>query len=43
MDHILKMMEKYAGNLEQTISDRTKQLSDETKKSDVMLYQMLPK
>lgn len=43
MDHVLKMMEKYAGNLEQTVADRTRQLTDEMKKSDLLLYRMLPK
>ncbi len=43
MDHVLKMMEKYAGSLEQTVSDRTKQLTDEMKKSDLLLYRMLPR
>lgn len=43
MDHVLKMMEKYAGNLEQTVADRTRQLTDEMKKSDLLLYRMLPR
>ena len=43
MDHALKMMEKYAGNFEQTIADRTRQMTEEMKKSDLLLYRMLPR
>ncbi len=43
MDHAMKMMERYATNMEQTITDRTKQLTDETGKADVLLYKFLPK
>uniref|UniRef100_A0A915IIP3 guanylate cyclase n=1 Tax=Romanomermis culicivorax TaxID=13658 RepID=A0A915IIP3_ROMCU len=43
MDHILKMMEKYASGLEQKISDRTRVLTEEAKKADLLLYRMLPK
>lgn len=43
MDHVLKMMEKYAGNLEATVADRTRQLTEEMKKSDLLLYRLLPK
>lgn len=42
MDHALKMMEKYAQNFEQTIADRTRQIVEESKKSDLLLYRMLP-
>jgi len=37
------MMEKYSNNLESTITDRTRQLMDETKKADILLYKFLPK
>lgn len=43
MDHVLMMMEKYAGSLEIMIAERTKQLMEEKKKSDALLYRMLPK
>lgn len=43
MDHVLMMMEKYAGNLEFMVAERTKQLIEEQKKSDALLYRMLPK
>ncbi|XP_077996436.1 atrial natriuretic peptide receptor 2-like [Glandiceps talaboti] len=43
MDNILSMMEKYANNLEQTVEERTHQLMEEKKKTDRLLYSMLPK
>ena len=43
MDNMLRMMEKYANNLEEVISERTKQLMEEKKKTDTLLYRMLPK
>lgn len=43
MDHVLNMMERYAGTLESQIGERTKQLVEEKKKSDLLLYRMLPR
>jgi len=43
MDHILKMMEKYSGSLEQNVAERTRMLTEEMKKSDMILYRMMPK
>ena len=40
---MLRMMEKYANDLEDIISDRTKQLTEEKKKTDILLYRMMPK
>ena len=42
MDNILKMMEKYANNLEEIIGERTLQLEEEKKKADLLLYRMMP-
>jgi len=42
MDNMLRMMEKYANNLEEVISERTRQLMEEKKKADTLLYRMLP-
>ncbi len=43
MDHVFNMMEQYASNLEQEVESRTKELVEEKKKSDVLLYRMLPR
>lgn len=43
MDNMLRMMEKYASNLEDLVNDRTKQLVEEKKKTDMLLYRMLPR
>jgi C4-dicarboxylate-specific signal transduction histidine kinase len=42
MDNMLRMMEKYANNLEEVIGERTRQLIEEKKKADTLLYRMLP-
>lgn len=42
-DNMIAMMEKYANNLEALVDERTDQLSDEKKKTDALLYEMLPK
>ena len=43
MDHVMNMMERYAGTLEQEVEEKTKELLDEKKKSDILLYRMLPR
>ena len=43
MDNMLKMMEKYAGNLEELVQERTQELEEEKKKTDILLYNMLPR
>lgn len=43
MDHVFNMLETYASNLEQEVDERTKELMAEKKKSDILLYRMLPK
>ena len=42
LDNILAMMEKYAYNLEEIVEERTQQLMEEKKKTDRLLYKMLP-
>lgn len=42
MDNMLQKMEKYANNLEEIVQQRTGELIDEKKKTDVLLYRMLP-
>ena len=43
MDHVFNMLEQYASSLEEEVEERTKELVEEKKKSDVLLYRMLPK
>nr|XP_022903996.1 guanylate cyclase 32E-like [Onthophagus taurus] len=42
-DNMLAIMEKYAYNLEGLVQERTNQLTEEKKKTDALLYRMLPK
>jgi hypothetical protein len=42
LDNILGMMEKYAYNLEEIVEERTQELVEEKKKTDRLLYKMLP-
>lgn len=42
MDNMIAMMEKYAHNLEEIVQERTAQLSEEKKKTEVLLHRMLP-
>ena len=42
MDNMLGMMEKYANNLEELVEDRTRQFLEEKKKTDMLLYNMMP-
>ena len=42
MDNMLTMMEKYADNLEELVDVRTAELVEEKKKTDMLLYRMLP-
>ncbi|PIO77735.1 hypothetical protein TELCIR_00149 [Teladorsagia circumcincta] len=37
------MLEQYASTLEGEVEDRTRQLAEEQKKSDILLYRMLPR
>uniref|UniRef100_A0A0K0EFB5 Guanylate cyclase n=2 Tax=Strongyloides stercoralis TaxID=6248 RepID=A0A0K0EFB5_STRER len=43
MDHMFGIMEQYASNLEQEVEERMKELIEEKKKADILLYRMLPK
>lgn len=43
MDDLLKRMEQYANNLETLVEEKTEQLSLEKKRSEELLYQVLPR
>ena len=43
MDSMISKMEKYASNLEELVAQRTGELMEEKKKTDSLLYRMLPK
>lgn len=42
VDNMIKILEKYANNLEEIVEVRTEALIEEKKKTDRLLYQMLP-
>ena len=43
LDVMVDRLEKYADNLEEVVQQRTSQLMEEKKKTDILLYRMLPK
>ncbi|VDL75233.1 unnamed protein product [Nippostrongylus brasiliensis] len=43
MDYVFNMLESYASSLEQEVDERTKELVMEKRKSDILLYRMLPR
>ncbi|XP_023214521.1 atrial natriuretic peptide receptor 2-like, partial [Centruroides sculpturatus] len=43
MDNLLSRMEQYAGNLEHLVEQRTAAFLEEKRKSEELLYQVLPK
>ena len=42
-DNMISMMESYANNLESLVDDRTQLLIDEKRKTEALLFEMLPK
>ncbi|XP_046561340.1 atrial natriuretic peptide receptor 1-like [Haliotis rubra] len=42
LDNMLMMMERYSNHLEELVADRTAQLEEEKRKTDALLYSMLP-
>lgn len=43
MDDLLRRMEQYANNLEALVEEKTDQLSQEKRRSEELLYQVLPR
>ncbi|EDV22105.1 uncharacterized protein TRIADDRAFT_29353, partial [Trichoplax adhaerens] len=43
MENMVNLLERYANNLEDIVEERTQQLIDEKKRTDELLYRMLPK
>lgn len=43
MDNMVKMLEKYSSGLEELVQERTVQVEEEKKKSEILLFRMLPK
>ncbi|CAI9733936.1 atrial natriuretic peptide receptor 2-like [Octopus vulgaris] len=43
VDSLIGKLERYANNLEEVVEQRTKELIEEKKKTDDLLYQMLPR
>ena len=43
MDHVMNTLENHADNLEKEVEERMKELVEEKKKSNLLLYRMLPK
>lgn len=43
MDNMIAMMEKYTDHLEEIVAERTKELQEEKKKTDELLFRMLPR
>lgn len=43
MDDLLRRMEQYANNLEALVEEKTDQLSQEKRRSEELLFQVLPR
>ena len=43
LDNLLRRMERYANNLERLVEEKTAELMEEKKKSEELLYQILPR
>ena len=42
VDAMFVMLEKYSNNLEELIHERTEELNEEKRKTDQLLYRMMP-
>uniref|UniRef100_A0A914HMJ9 Guanylate cyclase n=1 Tax=Globodera rostochiensis TaxID=31243 RepID=A0A914HMJ9_GLORO len=43
MDYVFGMLEQYANKLEEEVQERTRELEGEKRKSDILLYRMMPR
>uniref|UniRef100_A0A183UJH8 guanylate cyclase n=1 Tax=Toxocara canis TaxID=6265 RepID=A0A183UJH8_TOXCA len=43
MDHVFTLLERYADTLEEEVEARTKEVDEEKKRSDILLYRILPR
>ncbi|KAL3074479.1 hypothetical protein niasHS_015309 [Heterodera schachtii] len=43
MDHVFGMLEQYANKLEEDVHERTRELEEEKRKSEILLYRMMPR
>lgn len=42
VDSMFRMLEKYSNDLEDIVKERTMELEEEKKKTDLLLFRMLP-
>jgi hypothetical protein len=43
MDNVMSLLQRYATNLETLVGERTVQLQEEKKKTETLLYEILPR
>ena len=43
VDNMVKMLEQHAEHLEELVGERTRELNEEKKRTDSLLYSILPK
>lgn len=43
IENMVVMMEKYSTQLEEIVAERTEQLQEEKRKTDALLFRMLPR
>jgi hypothetical protein len=43
MDHVFRILEHYTTTLQEEVEERTRELLEEKKRSDVLLYRLLPR
>ena len=43
VDNMVKMLEQHAEHLEELVAERTRELNDEKRRTDSLLYSILPR